>query len=236
MVEMKIRTGIPGLDDVLAGGFPAKSTVLLEAPPGTGKTTFCRQFAKEGMLENQRCVYVVTSEPVAQTIAGLEALGVKDLDKICFIDGYSWRVSGEIPEQPANVHVMQSLTELNELTRLLKKEISGFGGGARIVIDSISDMLLYAESPSVFKFLQLFVGMVKGSQAAAVVVLEEGLHEPRHVATISYICDGTIHFRLEGNKRGIYVKRMFNTVHPLKWIPFSLGAAGVEIKVSDFFA
>ena len=233
--ELKIRTGIPGLDDLLGGGFPPRSSVLLEAPPGTGKTTFCKQFAKEGIEQGQRCIYVVTCEPLSQIIKGLEALGVKDMKNIFFIDGYSWRITGEKEEPPANTHVLKSLTELNELTRLLKEKTGGLGKGSRIVVDSLSDMLLYAEPPSVFKFLQLFVGMVKGTDSMAVVVLEEGLHEPRFVATISYICDGTIHFRLEGNSRGIYVKRMLNTVHPLKWIPFSLGESGVEIKVADFF-
>ena len=238
MPELKIRTGIPGLDDLLDGGFPPKSTILLNAPPGTGKTSFCRQFTKEGLDEGQHCVYVVTAEPVEQAISGLKAFGIKDMDGISFIDGYSWRVAGEVPKPLENVQRLQSLTELNELTRLVKRAISKpefRDSGGRIVIDSLSDMLLYAEPSSVFKFLQLFVGVVKGSNAAAVVALEEGLHEARFVATVSYICDGTIHFKLEGNTRSIYVKRMFNTVHPLKWIPFTIGEHGVQIRVSDFF-
>ncbi|MFC2174488.1 RAD55 family ATPase [archaeon] len=236
MPEAKILTGVPGLDELLGGGFPQKATVLLEAPPGTGKTSFCRQFAKEGMDKGQRCIYVATSEPVEQIINGLKAVGIEDLSNIYFIDGYSWRISGDVPEPPKNVVRLASLTELNELTRLLKKEISGLETGSRIVLDSLSDMLLYAEPSSVFKFLQLFVGLVKGSNVAAVVVLEEGLHEPRFVATVSYICDGTIYFKLDGNMRSICVKRMLNTLHPLKWVPFTLSQHGVQIKVADFFA
>lgn len=234
----KAATGIPGLDSMLGGGFPVSTMILLEAPPGSGKSTFCKQFIREGLDNGEPCIYIATSEPVSQLIAGLEALGARNLEKAYFIDAYSWRVPESTPRQAANVAVLPSLTELNELTRLVKKESErlGKGGcGSRLVLDSISDMLLYAEPASVFKFLQLFSGMVKGSCSSAVVVLEDGLHEPRHVSTINYICDGTIRLKLEGDRRSICVERMFNTVHPLKWLPCSLGKHGVEVRVEDFF-
>ncbi len=235
MPVKKVQTGIPGLDEILDGGFPLKAAILLEAPPGTGKTTFCKQFIKEGLDENQKCMYVITSEPLSQVLLGLEAGGITDTSNILFVDGYSWRIPEEAVEPADNIVVLNSLTELNELTRLLKKHASSNEKPGRVVIDSLSDMLLYADPSRVFKFLQLFIGMVKGSNLAAVVVLEQGLHEPRHVATISYICDGTIHFKLEGENRSIYVERMFNTVHPLKWIPFTIDKGGVQLSVKGFF-
>lgn len=234
----KVPTGIPGLDALLEGGFPRGSTILVEAPPGTGKSTLCKQFVKEAEKNGEPCIYVATSEPVGQVIDRLKEMEVEDTSTTSFIDAYSWRIPEAAPEPAENIKAIKSLTELNELTRLIKKEMTRLGfnkKGGRIIIDSLSDMLLYTEPASVFKFLQLFVGIAKSSKANAIVVLESGLHEPRHVATISYICDGTIHLKLEGDRRSIYVERMFNTVHPLKWIPFTLGERGVEIKVGDFF-
>ena len=32
-------TGIPGLDELIEGGFPIPSTILVAGEPGTGKTT-----------------------------------------------------------------------------------------------------------------------------------------------------------------------------------------------------
>ncbi len=234
----KTATGVPGLDSMLGGGFPRNSTILLEAPPGTGKSTFCKQFVREAVKVGEPCIYVATSEPVGQVVTRLKGMGVANFSQVSFIDGYSWRIPEAAAEPAENIKALKSLTELNELTRMIKKEMKRlpFGkAGGRIIIDSLSDMLLYADPASVFRFLQLFVGIVKSSHSTAMVVLEQGLHEPRHVATISYICDGTIHLKLDGDKRSIYVERMFNTVHPLKWIPFTLGEHGVEIKVEDFF-
>ncbi len=43
-----LSTGIPGLDDVLAGGLTAERLYLVEGTPGTGKTTLALRFLLEG--------------------------------------------------------------------------------------------------------------------------------------------------------------------------------------------
>ena len=44
-VIVRQRTGVPGLDDILMGGFSAGHLFLLEGNPGTGKTTIAMQLA-----------------------------------------------------------------------------------------------------------------------------------------------------------------------------------------------
>ncbi|MQJ93285.1 ATPase domain-containing protein, partial [Escherichia coli] len=43
MVE-KIKSGIPGLDELLFGGIPKRNIVLISGGPGTGKTIMSHQF------------------------------------------------------------------------------------------------------------------------------------------------------------------------------------------------
>ena len=43
MIE-RCEIGIAGLDEVLSGGIPRGSLVLLSGGPGTGKSTLCRDF------------------------------------------------------------------------------------------------------------------------------------------------------------------------------------------------
>ncbi|HEY9058097.1 MAG TPA: ATPase domain-containing protein, partial [Aurantimonas sp.] len=44
----KARTGVVGLDDVMAGGLSEGHVFLLEGNPGTGKTTIALSFLLEG--------------------------------------------------------------------------------------------------------------------------------------------------------------------------------------------
>src|SRR4051812_33005206 len=53
-----VPTGVPGLDDILRGGFAAGKMHLLSGGPGTGKTTLSLQFMAEGIRRGERCLYV----------------------------------------------------------------------------------------------------------------------------------------------------------------------------------
>ena len=43
VVVQQLRTGVPGLDDVLGGGLPELSFNLIAGAPGAGKTTLAHQ-------------------------------------------------------------------------------------------------------------------------------------------------------------------------------------------------
>lgn len=60
----RIKSGIPGLDEIICGGLPFPSTILLAGGAGTGKTTFSYQFLFEGARNGEKCLYFTTlSEP-----------------------------------------------------------------------------------------------------------------------------------------------------------------------------
>jgi circadian clock protein KaiC len=61
---VRIESGIPGLDEMLEGGFPFPSTILVAGHPGTGKTTFALQFLFDGANRGEQGLYFTTfSEP-----------------------------------------------------------------------------------------------------------------------------------------------------------------------------
>jgi circadian clock protein KaiC len=65
--ELKIsrmETGIPSLDEMMEGGFPFPSTILVAGAAGTGKTTFALQFLSQGAkLGEQGLFFTTLSEP-----------------------------------------------------------------------------------------------------------------------------------------------------------------------------
>ena len=61
---VRIPTGIPGLDEMIEGGFPFPSVVLISGPAGTGKTTFALKYLCEGAKRGEQGLYFTTlSEP-----------------------------------------------------------------------------------------------------------------------------------------------------------------------------
>jgi circadian clock protein KaiC len=58
----RVATGIPGLDYILGGGFPANRLHLIEGTPGSGKTTLALQFLLHGVATGQKSLYITLSE------------------------------------------------------------------------------------------------------------------------------------------------------------------------------
>ena len=57
-----VTTGIPGLDDILGGGFTQNRLYLVEGNPGAGKTTLALRWLLEGEKLGQKGIYVTLSE------------------------------------------------------------------------------------------------------------------------------------------------------------------------------
>ena len=58
----RIKSGVPGLDSLIEGGFPKNFVILLSGSPGTGKTIFGLHFLNEGLMEGEKCAYITYSQ------------------------------------------------------------------------------------------------------------------------------------------------------------------------------
>jgi KaiC/GvpD/RAD55 family RecA-like ATPase len=62
MISERVPTGIGGLDQVIEGGIPRGSLVILGGSPGSGKTTFAAEFLCKGVDLGEAGIYVSFSE------------------------------------------------------------------------------------------------------------------------------------------------------------------------------
>jgi len=64
MVE-KLKTGIPGLDDMMNGGLPKGSTTVISGPPGIGKSNLAMQYIYNGVAKyDDPGVYITVEDTV----------------------------------------------------------------------------------------------------------------------------------------------------------------------------
>ena len=139
----RAATGVPGLDDVLVGGFARGSLFLIEGTPGTGKTTLALRYLLEGADRGESGLYVTLSETKAELLQGAASHG--------------WTIGPGIEVfelQPADSLLdpkrSQSLLyssdlELGETVRMVFAA-SERASPSRIVIDSLSEFRLLAQS------------------------------------------------------------------------------------------
>lgn len=63
-----ISTGIEGVDELMEEGIPKGSSVLIEGGPGSGKTIFSLQVAKESLNQDKKVLYMSFEERVRRLV------------------------------------------------------------------------------------------------------------------------------------------------------------------------
>jgi circadian clock protein KaiC len=142
-LHTKARTGVEGLDDILAGGFTEGRVFLLEGSPGTGKTTIALRFLMEGAAQGEQGLYVTLSETANELRIAAASHGWTLGDKIEVFEVVP-------PESLLDAGQQQSLLyasdlELGETTKLVFEAVERTKA-KRIVVDSLSEIRLLGQS------------------------------------------------------------------------------------------
>jgi len=66
MKARRVRTYVPGLDEILYGGIPERNVVLLSGGPGNGKSILAKQFLYNGLTKDEgtTIVYATADDEV----------------------------------------------------------------------------------------------------------------------------------------------------------------------------
>jgi circadian clock protein KaiC len=182
------KTGVAGLDEVLAGGFPRNRTYLLQGDPGVGKTTLALSFLLTGAAVGERCVYITLSETRDEIEATARSHGWS-LDDITVIELSALEQTAVLEQD--NTLFESSEVELQETTHRLLEYIAQ-REPQRVVIDSLSELRLMAQSSlryrrQILGFKQYFSG-----KQCTVLFLDDRTSEPGDMQLQS-LAHGVVH-------------------------------------------
>jgi circadian clock protein KaiC len=146
MDSARLSTGVPGLDDILCGGFPRDRLYLIQGEPGTGKTTLSLQFLLEGVKRGESVLFISLSETKDELAAVARSHGWS-MEGIRIFE-LSAAQQNRSAEQNTLFH--PSEVELNEVTQVLLDEVER-AQPTRVVLDSLSELRLLAQNALRFR-------------------------------------------------------------------------------------
>ncbi len=238
----RVKTGVPGLDEVISGGIPKGTITLVSGPPGGGKTILCSQFLRQGVEEGDRCLFLTLDKKVEGLLTQSKEL---DIDFQPAID------SGQVKFLFLNINkklIYETMT--NEILS---------GDWDRVVLDSItplSEMPIYINNMDIAKsndiniinpeefssdgnfpirrlHLHYIMNALETARCTSIVTSElpsnsksmsrDGLSEFLADAVIVLSVDPTM------DRRKLAVLKMRSTKHTLKPQDFEIGSGGIKL-------
>jgi circadian clock protein KaiC len=186
-VDKRASSGIATFDDILDGGFVRHRIHLIEGTPGTGKTTLGLQFLLAGREAGERTLYITLSETNDELRSSGSAHGW-DLDGIDIFelmppDADPSGESGQTMFHPSEV-------ELGETMRLLFQQIEQLKP-ARIVVDSLSELRLLAQSALRYRRQILALKQFLARKSVTVLMLDDMTSET-HDLQLHSIAHGVV--------------------------------------------
>jgi circadian clock protein KaiC len=231
---MTIPTGIDGLDKLLNGGIPPKSSILLVGPPGCGKTTFCQQFIYSGLKNTLPAFYITLDSSPEDVSKSMEEFrwDLKPFmkqKKMYFLDAYSWKVGGG--KENETIKVINGGLDINNINMTLADILDKINADdKRGIFDSLSTLLLYTPPELVMRFIPVLIAKAKKANSTQILILEEGVHDEKVVNTLSYMVDGVINMKMDGDRRLLQVSKMKGASCTRKWVEVAITKEGLHIK------
>ncbi len=143
MEKKRVSTGIPGLDPLIGGGFPACKSYLVTGEPGTGKSIFCVQFVLSGLMNGEKAVYVAVDEKPADIVEEAASLGwnlLKFMEekRLLILDASPYFTGRAGAARGGGVDVAKTVGDLASYVKRME--------ASRVVIDPVGPLISTSDS------------------------------------------------------------------------------------------
>ncbi len=227
-LAQRVPTGIPGLDEMLHGGFLSQTANLIEGAPGCGKTTLGMQFIRYGALHGEPGIILTFEQFPAQYYRDAASFG------------WDFRAL----ERAGVLQVIMSSPEVS------KADLESFNGkiedlvariGAkRILIDSLTHFERISQDPMKLRSLVYgFLNSLKRAGLTAILTRESATLlgdevGPTGSANFSFMTDSYIMLRYveieSAIQRAIIALKMRGSAHDTYIRQFEINSTGFHVQ------
>jgi len=219
----RLTTGIPGLDNMLAGGIPKGFLVAAVGEPGCGKTIFAIHYIWAGVSRGERAIFVTTEE-TRESIVRQAAMFNMDLRR--YLEEGSLVVIDALLKDREDPYSLYRLDPEELVEKVISVKRSMGYGHARLVIDSLSAFWL--DKPAMARKYSYYLKKVLYQWNFTVVATSQYSITTSEAFGfgLEHVADGIIRFRktVRGGRlhRYILVEKMRQTPHDLRMYEFEI--------------
>jgi len=218
---VRVPTGVPGLDEMLRGGFVGGFCTLVAGDTGTGKTTLGLQFLHAGVQAGEPCLFVTLEERMYKIFAAAEGFGfLRDL--------IAKRLFTVLSVPAAGTNVNRLFADISQ--HIEKRQIQ------RVVVDGLADLQALIPNSAVLREY-LFALISLFERHAITSLLTNEIRDTPHAAAIdpalSPFVDTILYLRCREQsgilRRYLSILKMRTSAHDMRVRSFEISAGGISI-------
>jgi KaiC domain protein len=222
----RVDIGIEGLDNMIQGGVPERSLMVIIGAAGTGKTTFGLQFIHHGLEKGEPAVFIALEE----THQGV----------ISTADDKGWGFSDYVADDQLAVIDLDPIEMANSLASIrseLPSLVNEFGA-ERLVLDSVSLLEMMYEDQATRRN-QIFDFTQSLKRAGVTTMLTSEASEQSAYASrfgiIEYLTDAVFVLRyirpedFRETRLAIEIQKIRNANHSREMKPFEITHEGISV-------
>ena len=222
----RLKTGIPGLDEMLQGGLVPETAILVEGAPGTGKTTLGMQYIYHGIVAHDEPGLILTFEEFPEQY---------------YRDAQSFGWDFRQLERENQLRVVMSSPEvtkasLEEVGGRIEQHIREINA-KRILVDSLSHFERISKRPAALRQTAYgFINSLKREGLTAILTRESKalLGDPQGSdGDFGFLADGYLMLRYvefeSAVHKALLVLKMRGSDHDKGIRQFEITSRGIEV-------
>jgi KaiC domain protein len=221
----RIDTGVEGLDEMIQGGVPERSLMVVVGAAGTGKTTFGLQFLNQALQQGETTIFITLEESQGDIVATAAERG--------------WGFEEHLREDRLAVVDLDPIEMANSLSSLrgdLPDLISDYGA-SRVVLDSVSLLeMMYDDQAERRTEIYDFTRALKGAGVTTMLTSEASEDSPyasRH-GIIEYLTDAVfilqyVRSEFRETRLAVEIQKIRNANHSRETKPYEITGEGISV-------
>ena len=228
----RLDLGIHGLDEMILGGVPRRSLMVVMGGAGTGKTTFGLQFLHHGIENDEKGVYITLEESA-------DAIEQAAIEK-------GWPFDEYIENEQLAVVDLDPIEMANSLTSIrgdLPRLIESFDA-ERLVLDSVSLLeMMYGDQAKRRTEVFDFTKSLKRAGITTMLTSEVSENDAytSKYGIIEYLTDAVfilqyVRSEFQETRLGVEIQKIRNANHSRETKPYEITGEGISVyRQADIF-
>ena len=189
----------PDLDEEV----PPGTNVLVSGPPLSGKRSLCLDILASGVENDEGAIIVTTKDGADRVLGDFETRTPYEDRPVAVVDCVTRQQGVSDVRDDDRIKYTSSPVDMTGIGIKLSEFLQGFYQNRgiernRVMLHSLSTLLMYADLQTVFRFLHVFTGRVQSVDGLGVFAIDDSAHDDQTMNTLKQLFDGIVTTQEDG--------------------------------------